>query len=156
MRRIVMGILSTLSTLVLLFSYHTSTGAGASGPRTVASTPHIVRAPSGTASAPRGHATRAAPTTQVTVVDGGTSQTRWGPVQVEVTLSGGRITGVTALQQPDGNRRDVEINSRAILELRAQALAAQSAGIDGVSGATVTSGGYRESLQSALDAAHFG
>ncbi|MBO0870989.1 MAG: FMN-binding protein, partial [Micromonosporaceae bacterium] len=53
------------------------------------------------------------------------------------------------------NRMDFEINSYALPQLREQALSAQSAQIDGVSGATVTSDGYRSSLQSALDAVHF-
>jgi uncharacterized protein with FMN-binding domain len=73
-----------------------------------------------------------------------------------VTLSDGKITDVRALQYPDGNDRDQEINSYALPELHDQVLAAQSADIDGVSGATVTSLGYTQSLQAALDAAHFG
>jgi uncharacterized protein with FMN-binding domain len=90
-----------------------------------------------------------------TVVNGTVSQTRWGPVQVQVRISGGKITEVTVLQQPDGNFRDQEINSYALPLLKQQVLSAQSASIDGVSGATVTSDGYRQSLQAALDAAHF-
>ncbi|MEV5081306.1 FMN-binding protein [Streptomyces sp. NPDC056159] len=86
-------------------------------------------------------------------VTGETMQTRWGPVQVRVTLAGGRITDVTALAQPSGNPRDREISGYAIPQLRREALAAQSASIDTVSGATYTSDGYRRSLQSALDAA---
>jgi uncharacterized protein with FMN-binding domain len=62
---------------------------------------------------------------------------------------------VTALQVPSGNRRDAEINAYAVPQLRTEALAAQSAQIDVVSGATVTSEGYMESLQAALDSAHF-
>jgi uncharacterized protein with FMN-binding domain len=57
---------------------------------------------------------------------------------------------------PSGNGRDREINAYALPVLRQETLAAQSATIDAVSGATVTSEGYRESLQSALDAAHLG
>jgi uncharacterized protein with FMN-binding domain len=72
-----------------------------------------------------------------------------------VQLSGGRITEVKALRIPDGNRRDQEINSYAVPQLRAEVLAAQSATVDTISGATVTSDGYLESLQAALDAAHF-
>ncbi|MFG1950929.1 FMN-binding protein [Micromonospora sp. NPDC048830] len=72
------------------------------------------------------------------------------------TGSGGGITEVTAVQVPDGNVRDQQINGYAVPILRQQALAAQSARIDTVSGATVTSDGYRESLQAAIDAAHLG
>ncbi|PGH42774.1 FMN-binding protein [Micromonospora sp. WMMA1996] len=85
---------------------------------------------------------------------GSVAQTRWGPVQVRITVSGGKITDVAAVQVPDGNHRDQEINDYAVPILRQEALAAQSARIDTVSGATVTSDGYRESLQSAIDAAH--
>ncbi|GHE63803.1 hypothetical protein GCM10014715_16620 [Streptomyces spiralis] len=86
-------------------------------------------------------------------VTGETVQTRWGPVQVRITLKNGRITDVTAVSYPTDNPRDQEINSYALPELRREALAAQSADIDSVSGATYTSDGYRQSLQSALDSA---
>jgi uncharacterized protein with FMN-binding domain len=92
---------------------------------------------------------------QSTVVNGTVAQTRWGPVQVQVTIKAGRIVEVTALQVPSGNFRDQEINSYAVPQLRQEVLSAQSAQIDTVSGATVTSDGYVESLQAALDAAHF-
>lgn len=86
--------------------------------------------------------------------DGSVAQTRFGPVQVRITVSGGKLTDVQALQVPNNNHRDVEINSYAVPILRDEALAAQSARIDTVSGATYTSDGYRESLQAAIDAAH--
>jgi uncharacterized protein with FMN-binding domain len=82
--------------------------------------------------------------------------TRYGIVQVQVVLTDGAITDVTALKYPQTDRKDVQINSRAIPRLRAQVLSAQSARIDGVSGATFTTDGYVTSLQSALDAAGFG
>ena len=81
--------------------------------------------------------------------------TRYGVVQVQVVITDGAITDVTALQYPQSEREDIKINSRAIPLLRAQVLAAQSAKIDGVSGATFTTDGYVTSLQSALDAAGF-
>ncbi|MEU3511357.1 FMN-binding protein [Streptomyces longwoodensis] len=86
-------------------------------------------------------------------VTGEPVQTRWGPVQVRVTVADGRITDVTAVTYPQDNPRDQQINSSALPQLRSEALRAQSADIDTVSGATYTSDGYRESLQSALDAA---
>lgn len=145
MRRITFGIMSTLAALVLLFSYRTSTGGPA--PATLASgggVPGIVAAPSASPSA--GAATTA---------NGTVAQTQWGPVQVQVTIAAGRITDVTALQYPQGNRKDAEINSYAIPALHDEVIAAQSAQIDAISGATVTSDGYLTSLQAALDAAHF-
>jgi uncharacterized protein with FMN-binding domain len=75
---------------------------------------------------------------------------------VQVIISNGKIADVKVLQYPDGNGRDQEINSYALPELHDQVIAAQSANIDGVSGATVTSRGYTQSLQAALDTAHFG
>ncbi|MDJ0385569.1 FMN-binding protein [Streptomyces sp. G-G2] len=82
---------------------------------------------------------------------GSVTDTRYGQVQVEVTLSGGRLTAVRILQAPSENRRDKEINSYALPRLTDEALGAQSADIDTVSGASYTSEGYISSLQSALD-----
>ncbi|MFI9102196.1 FMN-binding protein [Streptomyces fildesensis] len=84
-------------------------------------------------------------------VDGDTIQTRFGPVQVRITLTGAKITAVTVLQVPDENGRDQEIAAFSVPQLTQEALDAQSAGIDTVSGATYTSEGYIRSLQSALD-----
>jgi uncharacterized protein with FMN-binding domain len=91
--------------------------------------------------------------TGVRTITGGAVDTRWGPVQVKVTFNGSKITAIDVVQQPDGNPRDQEINSQAIPILTQEALAAQSANIDAVSGASYTSEGYIGSLQSALDAA---
>ncbi|GAA2100547.1 FMN-binding protein [Kitasatospora saccharophila] len=86
-------------------------------------------------------------------VTGTAVNTRYGPVQVKVTLDGGKISKIDVLQYPTRDRRDQEINSYAIPVLNQEALAAQSADIDVVSGATYTSDGYTRSLQSALDQA---
>jgi uncharacterized protein with FMN-binding domain len=68
-------------------------------------------------------------------------------------MKGGAITDVTVLQQPSGNPRDTEINAQALPILIDETKQADSAQIDMVSGATVTSTGYIQSLQSALDQA---
>jgi uncharacterized protein with FMN-binding domain len=86
-------------------------------------------------------------------VTGSTVQTQWGPVQLKVTFDGTEMTAVEVLQQPNGTDRDIEINAQALPILTKEALAAQSAHIDAVSGATYTSQGYIGSLQSVLDAA---
>ena len=86
-------------------------------------------------------------------IDGPVVDTRFGPVQVEITVDGSQVTGVVAVQLPDGDRRSAQISSRVEDTLASQALEAQSASIDGVSGATYTSEAYAESLQAALDAA---
>jgi len=133
MRRITLWMLSTVAALVLLFSYRTSTGGGGT--------------PTATATAP-------ATTTGGTTYTGDAAATRWGDVQVAITVSGGRITAVDVPVHPSGNRHDEEINGHALPILTRETLRAQSADIDAVSGATVTSEGYVASLQSALDAAH--
>ncbi len=93
---------------------------------------------------------------QPVTINGGTAQTVQGPVQVQVTIAAGRIADIKVLQRPSGDARHEEVSAFSLPKLKAQALQAQSAQIDGVSGATATSGGYRSSLQSALDAANFG
>ncbi|MEU6173980.1 FMN-binding protein [Streptantibioticus parmotrematis] len=101
---------------------------------------------SGTTTAPR--ATSAATGT----FTGAVEDTPYGTVQVEAVVRGGRLTDVTVLQQTHGGRSD-QIDAYALPVLRSEALAAGSADIDVVSGATYTSGGYARSLQAALDAA---
>lgn len=80
-------------------------------------------------------------------------QTRYGAVQVQVTISNGKITGVTTLQAPSGDPHSSSISAAATPILASEALTAQSAKIDTLSGATFTSQGYLASLQSALDQA---
>lgn len=85
---------------------------------------------------------------------GSVSQTRFGNVQVQITVSGGKITDVTALQLTDEDRRSVAISNRAAPLLRSEVLQAQSANVQTIGGATVTSDAYLSSLQAALDAAN--
>jgi uncharacterized protein with FMN-binding domain len=82
--------------------------------------------------------------------------TNYGPVQVKITRSGGVITDVTAVSLPSDRSRSAEISAYAAPILRSEALKAQSASIDTVSGATYTSDGYRQSLQAAIDAVPHG
>jgi uncharacterized protein with FMN-binding domain len=86
--------------------------------------------------------------------DGAVVQTRFGAVQVQITVSSGTITDVTALQLTDAERKSVQISNRAAPLLRAEVLTAQSASVQTISGATVTSVAYLNSLQAALDAAN--
>jgi uncharacterized protein with FMN-binding domain len=85
---------------------------------------------------------------------GETVQTRYGPVQVEITVDGSKITAARAVKTPSGDRRSQEIASSSVPTLVQETLDAQGAGIDTVSGATFTSEGYISSLQRALDQAH--
>ena len=88
--------------------------------------------------------------------DGDVVGTRWGPVQVAVTIANGKITNVTTLASPNDKQKSISINNRATPILRSEALSVQSANINSVSGATYTSEGYAQSLQSALDQARGG
>lgn len=74
-------------------------------------------------------------------------------MQVAVTLAKGKLTAVKVLQAPDQNGRDQQIASYSLPRLTQEAIGAQSAHIDAVSGASYTSQGYIQSLQSALDQA---
>ncbi|WP_327046568.1 FMN-binding protein [Microbispora sp. NBC_01189] len=86
-------------------------------------------------------------------VTGDSADTRWGPVQVEIVVAGGKMAGIRVLVAPRNNHRDIAINNEALPILDEEALSAGSAQIDVVSGATYTSDGYIRSLQSALDRA---
>lgn len=140
MRRIALWFLSTVAGVVLLFGYHTST----SGPAPVAGDT-VAAAPA---------APQTTPPTTGSPCTGSVADTRWGPVQVQITVANGTITDVTVLQAPDSNGKDRQINAEALPILKRATLTAQSADIDMVSGATVTSTGYVQSLQSALDQAN--
>jgi uncharacterized protein with FMN-binding domain len=152
MRRIVIAIGTTLSGLVLLFSWPTSlnrtvatagasdaTGAGTSSDSD----------DSGATADPGGSAASGSDGTFV----GASVDTRWGPVQVQITVADGEITQATAVEYPTANDRDQEINSYAIPVLEQETVDAQGDGVDMISGATVTSRGYVASLQDALDQA---
>lgn len=137
-----------------------STGQGpnpesgnATAPTTTPST--SATSPSSSAASPSAASPSAASSSGTSTADGAVESTPYGPLQVQVTVAAGRITDVTAVQYPSDQRRSQQINAMALPELRSQALAAQSARIDGVSGATLTTEGYVASLQSALDVLHF-
>jgi uncharacterized protein with FMN-binding domain len=176
MRRVIMAVVSTVAALILLLSFKThSTTSLATPPAAVASTvpsAGSTPAPSASAAAPASASAVApssatttttpatktpaatkttAPTTKT--VTGDAIDTRYGPVQVKITVTNGKLTAVQAVDYPQQERRDQEINAYAIPALDKEALAAGSAKIDNVSGATYTSDGYANSLQSALDKA---
>src|SRR4051794_9319653 len=152
MRKIVMWLMGTVTAVVMLFGYHTSTSGpqpsqfAASGPvpggsagstgstGSGATPPKATRAPAGNGP----QATR--------VVTGPVAQTQWGPVQVQLTVSGGKITKVHVPVYPNGSGIDQQINAYALPRLVQETLSAQSAQIQMISGATVTSGGYLQSL----------
>jgi uncharacterized protein with FMN-binding domain len=160
MKRIVLWFMSTLTVVTLLFGYHTSTSSEMAG-----GSSSVLASPADGGPTTSGTSGTTGGSTSGTTTDGGTAtgstatvtgdstDTRWGPVQVQITVAGGTITDVHVVDYPSGNGRDQQINARALPILVQETLDAQSANIDMVSGATVTSEGYVGSLQSALDAA---
>jgi uncharacterized protein with FMN-binding domain len=84
---------------------------------------------------------------------GSADNTQEGPMQVAITVSGKTITKITVVQQTDNGSESNAIDATALPKLTSEALAAQSAKIDTVSGASYTSAGYIQSLQSAIDQA---
>lgn len=160
MRRIVWWVVTTATALVLLLGYHTST-AGALRAVSSVSAPAITGGTSGSGGGSSGGSSSSGNSggsgssgkSAGQSVTGPAVSTQWGPVQVEITVANGTITDVAVLQYPNGNGRDAEINAYALPILVKETLSAQSADIDMVSGATVTSVGYQSSLQAALDQA---
>ena len=194
MRRIVLWAMSTLTVLVLLFSYSTSRSSSAvvaaeTRPVTASSkTSDSTGSTSGSSSASSTDSSGQEPaddtTTDDTTTSGTTSSgssssgsssgssgststssaaktyagdavmTRYGNVQVQITVTSGKITAAEALQVPWNDRHDQMINSAAVPVYNQEAVSAQSAQIDVVSGATYTWDGYTQSLQSAIDQAN--
>ncbi|MFJ6835191.1 FMN-binding protein [Streptomyces sp. NPDC091209] len=158
LRRVTLAAATTVTAVVMLLSLKPHTPpAPAEASSSLAHSPSSSSSSSGSSSGDSSgtsSGTSGGSKSSVTkTVTGDTVQTRWGPVQVRITLKQGRITESTAVAYPSDNPKDQEINSYAIPQLRRETLAAQSAQIDSVSGATYTSGGYKQSLQSALDSA---
>ena len=119
-------------------------GDGGIAPPAQAPAPQATTAPGPAASLPSGSGT----------VTGPTVDTPFGPVQVKVSFSGGRIADVQAVQTPGDHMRSVAISQYATPILHQEVLAAQSASVDLVSGATYTSEAYVQSLQAAIDQAN--
>lgn len=169
MRRITVWLLATVAAVVLLFSYRTSTMGTAGGGHSTAQPAGDRAAATGpagdgdaksggtsgeaTASASASQPASAAPGGDGTY-QGSVVQTRWGPIQVTITVANGKITKVEVPTHPNSSHRDQQINSYAIPILTKATIAAQSADVDTVTGATVTSDGYRQSLQAAIDKAN--
>ena len=95
--------------------------------------------------------TAAAPQGVTGTATGDAVYVRYGYVQLKVTVDNGTITEITEVQMPDQDGRSMMITQQAGPMLQSQVLKAQSAQINGVSGATYTTAGYKQSLQSALD-----
>ncbi len=200
MRRIVIAVMGTLSTLVMLFAFDAShrtgggvttalgadgggagtgsgggagsaaTGAtddtgtlGSGDAGTVAGTQPSSGEGTDDGSTPPATTAAAAPTsaaagakktsTGAKSYTGTVVMTQWGPVQVRIAVKGGKIIDTKAVVYPNSNGHDIAINGWALPMIRQAVLQAQSANFDNFSGATVTTDGYKQSLQSALDQA---
>jgi uncharacterized protein with FMN-binding domain len=185
MRRIVLWAMSTLTVLVLLFSYNTSRSStalvaaesrqvtttskssdstGSSSGSSAASSadsagqdPTAASGSSGSSSSAKSSSSTSGSSSASSAAktySGDAIMTRYGNVQVQITVKGGKITAADVLQVPMSDRHDEMINSMAVPVYNEEAVSAQSAQIDVVSGATYTWQGYTQSLQSAIDQAH--
>ncbi|HIY92631.1 FMN-binding protein [Companilactobacillus sp. HBUAS56275] len=85
---------------------------------------------------------------------GTSTSTRWGDVQVKVTISGGKLTQIDVLSSPDSQQKSIQINEQALPTYKSEAISAQSADIQQISGATETYKGFTGSLQDALNQAN--
>lgn len=169
LQRIVYATLATVSGLVLLFGYRTSHGdeMTATAPATAGSALSGSTSGSAGASDAAGSTPGSTGSTSDSTGTGGSTSsglqdgtytgdsagTRYGPVQVQITVSGGSISAVDVLDYPSDNPRDRQISQRALPMLISETTSAQSARVDMISGATYTSEGYLRSLQSAIDQA---
>lgn len=170
MRRITVWSLSTITILVLLLSYRTSTSSlpgssvaagrnggdvAANGPTTPAgSTRNGTSTPAPSTGTPTSKKPSTSAAGAAKTYTGASIDTNYGPVQVQVTVVDGKVTRSKVTQVPWNDGRDQEINGYAVPILNKEVVQAQSGTIDMVSGATFTSDGYIQSLQSALDKAH--
>ncbi|MFE0832407.1 FMN-binding protein [Streptomyces sp. NPDC058825] len=137
-RRAVLAGAATVSGIVLLLSLKPASDPGTASAAGGAAPPVAAQSPQGGRGAGAG------------TVTGDAAGTQYGPVQVRVTVSGGKITGAEAVQAPKGGQSD-QVTADAVPKLNEAAVTAGNADIDTVSGATYTSAGYKQSLQSALD-----
>ncbi|MFE8885955.1 FMN-binding protein [Pseudarthrobacter enclensis] len=141
----------------MLASGTTSSGTTGSGPTAAGATGASGTGASGTGSSGTGSSgtgSSGSTSTAAGTYKGTAVQTRFGAVQVQITVASGKITDVTALQLTDDDRKSVQISNRAAPLLRSEVLSAQSADVQTISGATVTSNAYLTSLQAAIDAAN--
>ncbi|WP_035805742.1 FMN-binding protein [Kitasatospora mediocidica] len=164
MRKTTMALLATSAGLALVIGAKVESATSPHSALVATSGPPGAQSPAGGSSTNPGAPTAAAPSGGTSTpgsagasaggrFTGSVVDTRYGPVQVQAVLTAGKITDITVLQQTTGGHSS-QIDSYALPQLKAEALQAQSANIDVVSGATYTSDGYAQSLQAALDAAH--
>ncbi|MET7721795.1 FMN-binding protein [Streptomyces mirabilis] len=146
LRRVVLAGAATVSGIVLLLSLKPASDPASASAQGAAPQQSVAGQES-----PQGGSAQQSSTGARTVT-GDVAQTQYGPVQVRITVSGGKITKSEVVQIPSGGR-STEVSNASVPRLNQEAVAAGSANIDAVSGASYTSAGYKKSLQSALDKA---
>ena len=152
MRRVVLAVTGTIAGLVALLSFksHSPTVPVAATTGTVGGSSSS--SSSSATTVPGEFRSVAGPLTQgETTITGKVGHTVYGPVQVQLVVKSGEIVKVAILEQPTNTIHDIQIGEFAFPKLIGETLAAQSAKIDAVSGASYTSAGYIASLQSAVD-----
>jgi uncharacterized protein with FMN-binding domain len=164
MRRVILAVTGTIAGLVALLSFKShvpsapvAATAGGSGGTAASSSSSSSSSSSGSGQTevvpgafPQGSIARNLPPGE-TAVDGKVASTAYGPVQIQLIKKNSKIVKVAVLVQPTNTLHDVQIGEFAFPKLISETLAAQNGKIDAVSGATYTSAGYIQSLQSALD-----
>jgi uncharacterized protein with FMN-binding domain len=165
MRRVVLAVTGTIAGLVALLSFKshvpsvpvaaTTGGSGGGSSSSSASSPGGQTASSGQTTTvpgefPQGSLARNLPAGE-TAVDGNVANTAYGPVQIQLIERNSKVVKVAVLEQPANTLHDIQIGAFAFPKLISETLAAQNGKIDAVSGASYTSAGYIQSLQSALD-----
>ena len=162
MRRVILAVTGTIAGLVALLSFKShvpsapvAATTGGSGGTSSSSSSSPSSSGGGQTEVvpgafPQGSIARNLPAGE-TAVDGKVANTAYGPVQIQLIKRSGKVVKVAVLVQPTNTLHDVQIGEFAFPKLISETLAAQNGKIDAVSGATYTSAGYIQSLQSALD-----
>ena len=163
MRRVVLAVTGTIAGLVALLSFKShvpsvpvaATAGGSGGGSSSSSSPGGQTASGRQTTTvpgefPQGSLAKNLPAGE-TAVDGNVASTAYGPVQIQLIERNSKIVKVAVLEQPANTLHDIQIGAFAFPKLISETLAAQNGKIDAVSGASYTSAGYIQSLQSALD-----
>lgn len=157
MRRVILAVTGTIAGLVALLSFKShvpsapvAATTGGTGGTSTSSTSGGGQTEVVPGAFPQGSIATNLPAGE-TAVDGKVASTSYGPVQIQLIKRNGKIVKVAVLMQPTNTLNDVQIGKFAFPKLISETLAAQNGKIDAVSGATYTSAGYIQSLQSALD-----
>jgi FMN-binding domain len=165
MRRVILSIVGTVAGLVALLSFKShlpsvpsaSAATGGSSGTSSAGSPASSSSTSASSSSstvpgefPQGSLAGQLATGE-TAVNGKVDTTAYGPVQIQLIMRNRKIVKVAVLQQPQNTIRDIQIGEFAFPKLISETLTAQDAKVDAVSGASYTSAGYIQSLQSAVD-----